>query len=221
MRETLKRIDTEYIITLLDDFFMMGKINAEEIYKHIGWMEENKQISVFSYMETFSDNIKDDKYVGFEKRHIFGTYKFNCQAALWRRTRLISYLDHDENPWEWETYGNWRSYRHPFHLFYSYDINYDYIFPYIYTAGGISLGGLGLFRGRWYLPYVKPLFEKYGIDIDFSKRGIISDEELSEIIKQGIPNEKDVSKKFATIRRYYGNIKYIIQNWSLIRKHFF
>ena len=221
LRETLEKIETKYVIMLLDDFFMMGKVKSEEIQKHINWMERNNRISVFSYMETFTPNIKDGRYDGFERRPLVGTYKFNCQAALWRKTRLISYLDHDESAWEWEALGNWRSYRHPFHHFYSYDVNRDYVFPYIYKAEGVNFGGLGLFRGRWYLPYVEPLFEKHGIHMDFSQRGVITDEELSEIIKQGTPHDADKKKAFGSLRRWYGNAKYIITNWSLVRKHFF
>lgn len=217
LRNTLENINTDYVITLLDDFFMMGRVDTASILKHVEWMDANRRISVFSYMETFTKNIRDGKYKSFERRPLVGTYKFNCQAALWRRSRLIKYLDHDETPWEWELYGNWRSYRHPFHLFYSYIVGNEYVFPYIYNAAGVNFGGLGLFRGKWYLPYVKPLFEKHGIKMDFSIRGIITEEEIREINKNEIRREKPLQM----LRTMYGNLKFIIINNRLVFKHFF
>ncbi len=219
LRETLKRISTDYVITLLDDFFMMDKVRSEDILTNIKWMDGNKKISVFSYMETFTPNIKDDVYRGFERRPLFGTYRFNCQAALWRRKHLIEYLDHDESPWEWELYGNWRSYRHPFRLFYSHIVGEPYVFPYIFNVSGVNFGGLGLFKGRWYLPYVEPLFIKHDIEMDYSVRGVITDEEISVMVK----NEKEDNKpkRFRRIRRCYGNLKYIFLERKLILQHFF
>ncbi len=220
-RDTLDRIETDYVLTLLDDFFMMDRVRSEEINEHVKWMEENNRISVFSYMETFTPNIKDVWYKGFERRPWFGTYKFNCQAALWRRKHLIEYLDHDESPWEWEFYGNWRSYRHPFRLFYSHDIAEPYVFPYIYNAAGINFGGLGLFRGRWYLPYVEPLFKQHGIEMDYSVRGEITEEEISAIVNKGKNESPKYHKSFQVLRRCYGNVINLFRNRKLIIKHFF
>ena len=217
LRKTLERVGTKYVITLLDDFFMMGKVDSQKILKHIEWMEKDQRVSVFSYMETFTNNIQDRKYESFERRPLIALYKFNCQAALWRRTRLISYLKNNESPWEWETYGNWRSYRHPFHKFYSYIEGENYVFPYIYKVGETSFGGLGLYRGRWYLPYVQPVFEKHGIEIDYSIRGDISEKE----IRDNITDEGNCSKKsFQMLRKAYGDIKFIIFNARFVFKHF-
>lgn len=216
LKHTLENISTDYVVTLLDDFFMKDNVDVPRLIKNVEWMESNKHISAFYYMETFTPNIRDGKYESFERRPLFGTYKFNCQAALWRRNRLIKYLDHDETPWEWEQYGTWRSYRHPFELFYSQIAGEKYVFPYIHNAAGINFGGLGLFRGRWYLPYVQPLFEKYGIDMDYSIRGVITEEE----IRKGI-SQKPRKKRFQSLRRMYGDFKFIIINHRLILKHFF
>lgn len=189
LRETLKCIDTEYVLCLLDDFFMQGRVRTEVLEKHINWLECNKQVSMICYMETFpSKNILDGKLEGFERRPLFSEYKFNCQAAMWNRKRLISYLNVDENPWEWETLGNWRSYRHPFHVFYSAIPGGEYVFPYICRLNGIAYGGLAVYRGRWYVPCIDPILKKHGIEIDYMKRGIVTDEEFKK-------PEKPIRKK--------------------------
>ena len=97
LRRTLAKIDTDYIIMLLDDFFMERRVHSTEIDRHIEWMDANPRISCFCYKETFvSKNIQDGKYEGFERRPLFSQYKFNCQSALWRRKRLLCYLKKDE-----------------------------------------------------------------------------------------------------------------------------
>ncbi len=214
LRSTLETVDTDYVITLLDDFFMMDKVDTSKIRKHIRWMDADKRVSVFSYMETFPPNIRDGRHESFERRPLVALYKFNCQAALWRKNRLISYLDHDESPWEWEMYGNWRSYRHPFHYFYSHIEGNPYVFPYIYSAGGINFGGLALYRGRWYLPYVQPLFEKYGIEMDFSIRGTITEDEIRKNV------DIDGSCTTHIFENVFRGLKYLVFNMRMVKKYF-
>ena len=179
LRRTLERIDTEYILFLLDDFFMQATVKADLIDRHVKWLDSDRSVSMLCYKETFaSKNIKDGKYEGFERRPLFGAYKFNCQAALWRRKRLISYLKVDENPWEWETFGNWRSFRHPFHRFYSALPGNEHVFPYIYDLNGKPFGGIGIYRGKWFLPYIEPIFKKHDIEMDYSVRGTLTDDDF-------------------------------------------
>lgn len=179
LKETLERIKTEYIIFLLDDFYMHGDVRTDKIEQCIGWMDSNQNISSFCFKETYaSKNIRDNKYEGFERRPLFGKYKFNCQAALWRKDRLMSYLQKDENPWEWETMGNWRSYKHPTHRFYSHIPGEPRVFPYIYEEEGATFWESGVYRGKWVLPSVKSVFEKNNVEVDFSVRGIVLEEDF-------------------------------------------
>jgi len=220
LRLVLESIYSDYIIFLLDDFFMQGKIKSEKIEQCIQWMDDNQRISCFCFMETQGRNIDDKKYPGFERRPLIAKYKFNCQAGLWRRKRLIQYLSQDESPWEWEEYGNWRSYRYFNHEFYSYRVGYDYVFPYLYETNGLNWGGLGLYRGKWYLPYVEPLFKKHGINIDFSLRGSISDEEFAPILPKKKEEYHGIMRYLSLLRPIYGRVIPAVYKLKYI-KHFF
>lgn len=178
LKETLQRISSKYVLFLLDDFFIDGKVDENKIMECISWMENDRGISVFSFMETFSGSYDDNRYPGFERRRLVSEYKFNCQAALWRRKHLIQYLRNGESPWEWEVYGNWRSYRYFNRKFYSRKAGAGQIIPYLFEAGGRSFGGLVLFRGRWYAPLAEYFNEKYALDIDLGGRGIMEEREL-------------------------------------------
>lgn len=115
------------------------------------------------------------RYPDFQRRRQFGHYRFNCQAAIWRRERLISALRDHEDPWEWEVLGNWRSYRLIGQEFYSLSRKGKPIINYTYNPPKQGEWD-ALIRGKWLLPYVKPLFQENGIDVDFSVRGILSEE---------------------------------------------
>ncbi len=222
LRETLKRVDTEYIIFMLDDFFVDGKIDEKIIMDCIKWMEADRNISVFSFMETFTDNYDDGKYPGFNRRKLFGEYRFNCQAALWRRKHLIQYLRDYESAWDWEVYGNWRSYRYINRKFYSKKAEADSIIPYLFDVGGRNFGGLVLFRGRWYLPLVKYFEEKYRLGIDWNTRGVMEEEELLNIIHPvELEKERPVWKqKMAFLRPIYHKYLYV-KNIIVHMKHIF
>lgn len=219
LRETLQKIDSEFVIVLLDDFFMRGQVDVKRIERCIDYMQENKRIASFCFMETFTKNIKDDKYDQFEKRPWIAKYKLNCQAALWRRKTLIKYLKKEENPWEWETMGNWRTYRHPYDIFYSQIPNGNYIFPYIYKANGINWGGLAVYRGKWYLPYVDKLFENYGIKVDYNQRGTIVDADFIPHIRKQKEDYSGVKKRLYWLIQIYIYIRYFIDFLMNIR-HF-
>ena len=225
LRKTLESIDSRYIIMLLDDFFMQNRVKIEEINRCVRWMDDNPKITTFCFKETFaSKNIKDNRYEGFERRPLIGEYKLNCQAALWRRDRLIKYLKKDENPWEWETLGNWRSYRHPSHFFYSAVPGCEHVFPYIYILNGKPMGGMGVLRGKWYLPCVEEIFKKHGIEIDYSIRGTVTEEDLNLFTGK---NKKETSywkRKMWFAVPLYNGIKRVLKTILIILKnldHFF
>lgn len=167
--KTLKAIDSKYILFMLDDFFLLKPVQQARIEECIKWLEEDESIAVFSFWRTHQPNIKDGKYPHFERRPQDGEYRLNCQAAIWRREKLISYIRPHEDPWQWEILGSKRSSRYK-EKFYSAIENEPYIMEYDWFAGG------GVHRGKWTRGCVD-LFKKYDIKCDFSLRGF-SDEKV-------------------------------------------
>ena len=88
LRETLEKIESKYIIFMLDDFFLQGTVDTKRLKQCLDSMEQNNRIVSFCFMETFSSNVKDERYIQFERRPLIAPYKLNCQAALWRRNSI-------------------------------------------------------------------------------------------------------------------------------------
>lgn len=167
MRRNLKQVKTPYVLLLMDDFFLRKKVDHAEIEKVIGYMDNDPRAAVFSF-HLFNDelNTPSDKYKGYVKRPMYGPYKYNFQAAVWRTEFLLKSWRNFESPWEWEMIGNFRSGSQPYDF---YCIQKDDQTPMEY---GFNPNGFGVFRGKWVVDSVDELFKEHGILVDYSKRGI-------------------------------------------------
>ena len=106
----LSKVDTEYVIVLLYDFFFRDYVREDRLNSCVEAMNKDKSITCFSFCYVDDENNMPCEYEGFEQRPQKGDYRFNLQAALWRTKDLISYIFPEETPWEWEEEGNIRSY---------------------------------------------------------------------------------------------------------------
>lgn len=203
MVDCLANIDTEYVLLMLDDFFLCESVDDTRFRQTLEWMRTDPKIASFCFhIIKDKNNVPDSRFPGFVKRPLRGEYRFNCQAGLWNTKQLANSIRPNENPWVWETLGNRRSFKSDMD-YYCADDAYPPVFDYRF--------GSGIIRGRWYLPYVQPLFKKYDITIDFSKRGDIGDDELDRKAQQ-----KNHVLTYR-LRRLYGNVVTVIKNLQSLK----
>lgn len=165
IKNALKAIDSEYIIFLLEDFFIMSGVRQEEIDKCIKYLDEDRDISVFCFEKIRNwKYIDDNKYNGFHLRDDKPSFYLNCQAAIWRRNDLIKYINIYESPWQFEEFGSVRAKLYG-KKFYTYALNENAIFNYEFDLKK----GYGIHRG-WLRGNVD-LFKKENIDVNFMNLG--------------------------------------------------
>lgn len=163
--ETLEKIEDEYVLFLLDDFFVTDRVKQEEIERCYSYMRKDENIAVFYFVPSSdSDKQISEKYVGYAKRSQTGAWRLNTQAALWRREKLLSYIRPHESAWDWEVYGSERSSRYTEDFYVVCDVK-QRAFIYRDDWGG------AIHRGKW-TPYAIDLLKENEIDIDYSVRGI-------------------------------------------------
>lgn len=172
-RETLRSIDTPYVLTFLDDFVLTEAVkNPELIEEIIGFMESNPETTVV-YLDAFPKwcfVLEESKELpGFGKMPQVCSYKLSTAIAVWRRETLISLIKDFETPWEWEMNASFRACRQQCGDFYAAvdareDIPQNIMFSFPY-AGAIR-------RGLWNIG-MEQLLDRYGIEIDLTKRGIM------------------------------------------------
>lgn len=165
------------------------------------WLDENKNIAVFSFEEVFDDlNVRSMKYPGFELRPRAGEYKLNFQAAVWRIEELNRIMKGDLSPWELELYGNSRTFTTRKEY---YSMISDHIRPINY---GFKFEGMNVYRGKWVEESVRPMFDIHGISIDFALRGFyqpsLYENELSKVHAENTTMSNKLKNNVLAIKKH-------------------
>ena len=164
----LNAISTPYVIFMLEDFFLQGDVNEDELVKCVHYMENDPHIGAFYYCRTEGYDIPSNRYPGYfdmnKSNRII--YHLNCQAALWDRKTLVEATKNEISPWDFEMKGysivndfvRQKDFYCSTRSFYD-KVRKDDVFPYIVERSK----GYGIFGSKW-LWNNKKLFKKYSID---------------------------------------------------------
>lgn len=93
LKQALEQIDTDYIILMLEDFFIHKEVNQEIIDK----IKFDEDTAVYNFEVDYKN-----KGQGFRLRQNKEPYLCSCQPSIWDRKKLIEYLQKDMTAWEWE-----------------------------------------------------------------------------------------------------------------------
>jgi hypothetical protein len=165
MLDHLDKVETDYILLMLEDYFIRRDVDEQKLSRLIDLFEENEDISTFNLVYAPISCVKNKQLGDFMLRPRKGNYKFAC-TGLWRVSHLKEYILPHENPWQWEVEGNYRSAftKNRFYMlkkdaesYLDYGFNYDW---------------MGIRKGRWVIDDVGPLFEENGLEVDFEELGV-------------------------------------------------
>ncbi|WP_249310516.1 hypothetical protein [Congzhengia minquanensis] len=164
LEDALKRIDSEFIITILDDFIFEEQVDADELEKCVLRMEQDYSIGVVQFTCGKGTYGRCKNYPEWEEQMPGDKYRINCQAALWNKSYFLKLLRRFESPWEFEKYGSFRSRRYKEKV-YAWASEENYVFTYNW--------GKPIIGGKWNLDEVERLENKLGIKFDLSGRECI------------------------------------------------
>lgn len=173
LKNVLSVIETEYVLYFLEDFFLMSPVSVESFEKALELMRSDESIGYiglkYNQNHVFKDGVPEDFSKPFlNKDDLVKANRVNSMTALWRRDWLQSLIRTHETPWEFEIYASKRSRRTDKRVLiinnrvlapvfdYQVDVEYGY---------GIS--------GKKWLPNNIPLFEKYGIEVNYDRLGVL------------------------------------------------
>lgn len=165
-RDTLRKIDTPYVLPFLDDFVINERTNPNGLIEQVlDWMDENDNIDVFYlHKHPYVKNVETE----FKKFGLLPQkceYKLTTQIAIWRKDSLYHLIKDFESPWEWEMYATkkaWKSNKKYYALLDESDEPFNIVY------GGV------IWRGLWTKETID-IARKYNVDIDFLKRGFIDE----------------------------------------------
>ncbi|MFA5810598.1 MAG: hypothetical protein WC935_09760, partial [Thermoleophilia bacterium] len=167
IHRTLEVVNTDYIVILLDDFFLQAPVHESRLQEILQSTVADKLAHVL-LTDAPGPNLASP-YPGLVVRGRRAPYRFSLQAGLWRTDYLLSQLRDHESPWQFERWGSIRSRRNREALYALEKAEFHSrpVFDYPMTGGG------GLVRGRWKRDNVESLFQREGIAIDYEVRGFM------------------------------------------------
>lgn len=160
IRETLKEIDDNEILLMIDDIFIHNPVDIERIEYARSNLKGN--IAMFNFEKVFNNQNTETDLIGFKKRNKGCEYELSLMCGLWDKEKLINILEKDSDPWTVEYEQNTK--------------NYDYMINsgnYIIDWGYKTFNPCGLYKGKWTRNIVE-FFKKEGIEMDYEKRGFIN-----------------------------------------------
>lgn len=185
MIETLKNIDTEYVLVTLDDHFLLSPVDSAKFEEAFDIIKTHKRVSALSFIE-FVPPDKKTKWLGdFGRWRMNDYFRINLDTAIWRKKALLRNLKKGENAWEFELNATERA-LWDFTEYYRYKIGADPILDISFHLRR----GYGLIRGKWCWRNPE-LFAKFNIPMDFTVRGYMDKEEcIGYVDKENKENEE-------------------------------
>lgn len=175
----LGKIQTEYVIFSLEDFFVVDYIKEDEIERCLEMMENDHRIAEIRFKPSSLDILKGaENYGEFKIAPKDTPYRVDTQVGLWRKESLASLIDHTETAWQFEKNATLRAKaRNQIFLWIYSNAPYNkenMIFPYYLDAEEQFVRGYSIAWGKW-LWNNKKIFEANGIyDVNYKEIGTLS-----------------------------------------------
>ncbi len=184
MNAHIEKINTPFVLTMLDDFFLNTPVDISRIEQCVEWLKKDKNAAQFYFTNVVDDmNSVSEKFPGFSKKDKVSPYKINTMGAVWKKEKLLEYSISCASPWEWEYYGTIRSFFAD-DEFYACSkdttpiMNYKILSPDYKKLNFPQLWGI--VRGKWVVESVDELFKSHGIVVDYNQRGVFDADVLKE-----------------------------------------
>ena len=205
LRYVLNKIDTEYVLFFLEDFFLITDVKQEAFDKAVELISNNKDIGLIHFTPS-EKTMPVPKYdldncfyeLPVKKR----TLRTRVAVSLFRKDYFLKLLYGDENPWQYERESHIRS------MFAGYKIyrqSYE-LYPPTFTYFIDASIGVGITAKKW-LSNNEVLFLSEGIkNVNLESLGTLPSDYL-----QQKANENKQIKRVGVKQWVYSNIKHPIK----------
>lgn len=187
LKKALNQVDNEYVLLIMDDFFLSDIVDNDEIDRCVEYMENDLNIACFNFQPINGPSIAN-AFGRYELKDKKVRFRLNLQVSLWRKSSLVKFIRNHENPWQFELWGSLRIRRYEdkiYHLKEGEKKVFDYYF------GGV------IADGKWRTEKSCSFLKENGFNIDFNIRGIYND---NDIRKTEISKRLFIVKVFQVIK---------------------
>lgn len=109
IKKCLEKIKADNIIIFMDDFIIEEPVNITLLNQYVSFMKNNIAAIILTEVPA-EKNFRLSKYNDLYYRDTFGRYKTSLQCGIWDKQVLYYLLGKKENAWEFEIFGNIRSF---------------------------------------------------------------------------------------------------------------
>jgi hypothetical protein len=100
-RDALEQIKEDYVILMLEDYFIRDYVNQKRISEVVNLIINNPNIIVFNFEQNYRQ-AENCNIPGWKRQRNKQVYLNSTQPSLWNKQLLIERLEYDQDPWEWE-----------------------------------------------------------------------------------------------------------------------
>jgi len=157
LRGFLNEIATDYVLLLLEDFFLCAQVRTSRFFEHLNALGklDGKVLRLHPNPRP-TISVRGFKTIG--EQHRLAPFRVSLQASIWNKQALMDLLRDGESPWEFELNGTIRSQTQPRGLYCTWKTE----FPYQQVVE----------RGKWFWSAARH-FQKLDIGCDFSAREVM------------------------------------------------
>lgn len=181
LRFFLNQIDSEYVLLLLEDFFLIKRVPAAAISEQLKTLHALNG-TMLRLFPNPPPHLRVKGYGDIGAVHRFAPFRASAQAALWKRADLLNLLVDGESPWDFERNGTLRSQSRADGFY----CTFKPILPYVHVIE----------QGRWFRSAARR-FGKANIGCNFQAREVIppsaSVKKAVHSAIQGIANRASVA----------------------------
>lgn len=91
MRETLKEIEDNKILVIIDDCFIRKPVDTKRIEYICENLKDN--IALFNFEKAFDPYDLPSPYIGFKKKNPKGIVLPSIQCGMWQKEKLMTVLN--------------------------------------------------------------------------------------------------------------------------------
>ena len=158
LRLCLEQIASDYVLLLLEDYFLDKPISTREILRHLDSLDELQGAMLRLYPRPGPDTrVPGNAQIG--RIDVHAPYRMSTQPAIWHRAQLLRLIVDEESIWEFEWKGTVRSKQ----LRDGFYATWTKAFPFRHV----------LERGEWFWLAARH-YQKQGIGCDFEARSVMS-----------------------------------------------
>lgn len=100
-REALKQVDEDYVIILLEDYFLRQIVDQERLSTVTKIITQNPNIATFNFERNYREALPC-AFDGWLKQKNNQVYLNSTQPSIWNKQILMDRLREDQDPWQWE-----------------------------------------------------------------------------------------------------------------------